>query len=829
MPPTDALDTTSASDSGATKPDKFVNLTGPGDDFVPGALAAFDYSPEDFADPTEEDKNTFHELVILASRTDVASRRFEVEQSWEARLFERSYQHLMPRRGGGWSLPGEGSKWGPLAIADSSALYSTNIYGRDKDIIAAAIARETPKIEFFPMDSSVASDVMAAEGANKYKDVYEKNNDLRSRLSELSYYYYTDDRAILYTRLVMDAQRFGTGPDGAPRGKEITTVVGKLEGKVPMQAACQAEMHFVQIYNEIDVTKAKAKYPWIAKEIRPGSCGIGEIELDKIARVNTKLALLGSYVTGDAMMREVTEQYTWIRPEMFYDECVTDVQREHFLELFPKGCLIVYAGQTFAFARPESMDDHIVVTHALPGNGQNRRALGTNNISVQKRLNSYLDLMDAYFRRTVPRRLYDSEAFDVEALKTQDNSPGDSTPFLRVPGVGVEQLVSVEPTPQPQPALPEFCKMFFDELPASLSGAVPSLFGGDTNTDTVGGIAIQRDQALARIGVAWASAKAAFTEACRQAVIAAATRAETISETLPGGQAVKIDPETLRGNVVCYSEYDSGLPESWKDRETRFMEIVNGAPANPFYAKMLQSPSNLRAIADNVRTADLHIPGEDSVKKALIEIDMLKVSAPLPNPAMLQAQAQLAQFKQGAADDANLGRPIPPEAPQMLQQLEQMIQSMPQEIPSIPVAQDESENHEVEAEVCWEWMNGDEGVKFKLGGVAEQQQGFQNVFLYWQGHEQMAAKLKPPAPAPHPPSISFKGEDLSPEAQTQALSQAGIQTSPDDVQKAKLINTQHEIVKKTVPKTVPTTENIAVNKIKRKQAEQPQQGPPSAK
>lgn len=816
MPPTQTDAPPQDNRESMSDSDQPLSLTAMPDDFVPGEQTSFDYSPEPFADLTDDQKNKLHELVILASRTDVASRRFEVEQAWEARLFERGYQHLMPRRGGGWSLPGEGSKWGPLAIADSSALYSTNIYGRDKDIICAAIARETPKIQFFPQNAKIATDVTAAEAANAYKDVYKKNNDLRSKLSEISYYYYTDDRAVLYTRLVLDAQHFGVNDDGSPRGREITTVLGKLECKVPMQAASQTEMHFAQIYNEIDVVTAKARYPWAAKDIRPGSCGIGEIELDKIARVNTKLALLGSYVTGDAMMREVTEQYTWLRPEVFYDESITETDREAFLKLFPRGVLIVYAGQTFCFARNESMDDKLKITHALPGNGQNRRALGTNNISVQKRLNAYMHIMDAFHRRTIARRLYDSEAFDVEALKLQDNSPGDSTPFLRQPGIGVDQLVTLEPTPQPQPSLPEFCKLFFEDIPASLTGAVPSLFGGSTNTDTVGGISIQRDQALARVGVAWTNAQEAIREACRQAVVAAASRPAEISETIPGGESVQIDPAVLKGNVVCYPEYDSAYPDDWRDRETRFTELVAGASTNPFYAELLKNVGNLRMIADNVRMAELHIPGEDSVKKQLIELDMLKSSGPVPNPDLLKAQQALQQAKEGAAADVNAGKPIPPEAPGMIAQLEQMAGSLPPLVSSVPVAKDASENHLVESETVWDWMNGEEGVKFKYG-TAEQVQAFENCYLHWQEHDAMAKKLAPAPPAPHPPSISFKGEDLPPDAQAQALKQAGITSTPDAQAQAKTTTTQHEIAKKVVPKTVPNQESITVNRLKRQQ------------
>jgi len=794
------------------------------EDYVPGEYTSFDVSDAPFAEFSEDAKNILRELVILAARTDVASRRFEVEQCWEARLFERGYQHLLPRKGGGWSLPGEGSKWGPLATADSSALYSTNIYGRDRDIIVAALAREVPETVFFPQDANNVADVQAAEAANQYKNIYEKNNNLRERLSEIAQYFYTDDRVILYTRGVADAQKFGRDENGQPSIQEITSVHGKLEGKVPTAVQYQSEMHFAQLYNEIDVSIAKCRYPWVAREIRPGSCGIGEIELDKIARVNTKLALLGSYVTGDAMMRDVTEQYTWVRPSMYFDECVPEDIRQEFLEQCPDGMLIVYAGQTLCFARNESMDNKLVVTHALPGIGQNRRALGTNNISVQKRLNAYLDLMDAFHRRTIPRRIYDMDAFDINALQAQDNEPGNSTPVLRQPGVPLNELMALEPTPQPQPSLPEFCQWYFEALPQSLVGTVPSLFGAPTNTDTVGGIQTQRDQALERQGTPWNNAKVAINQACKHAVMAAAARPSIIKASLPES-TIQIDPNVLKGSIVIYAEYDQSFPESWRERELRITEIAAQAPQNPFYAALLSVPANMRLIADNLRMADLHIPGEDSVKKQLIELDLLKTSAPIPNPTFMQAQDQLARIQTGMAFHRLSGLPMPDGAEQMFTQAQQLVGNMPQELPSIEPAPDESENHGVEGQTCFDWMNSEEGIKFK-NGTPEQRAGYQNVYLHWQTHMELKKKFapQPDAPAPH---VSIPFDKLDPNAQSQALARAGLKSSPDALAQKKTTDTQHEIAKRVVPKTIP--ESINIHKITRGKAnaQQPPTGSPA--
>ena len=768
--------------------------------FIPGQYAPFDYSPEPFAKLDDTQKNKIRELVLLASRRDVASRRFEVEQRWEERLFNRGYQHLLPRRGGGWSLPGEKSVWGPLASADSAALYATNTIGRDTDILCAAIAREVPKSNFFPGKPEDPASIRAADSANKYKYIYEKNSDLRNLLMEVAHYYCSDGRVLYYTRHVRDAEAFGVDEQGQPRGAEITNVYGVLEHKVPMQAQTQKEMDGIQVFTELDIAVARAKYSWIADKIKPGSPGIGEIELDMIARVNTRLALLGSYVTGDAMQRDVTEQMTWFRPQAFFDDTVSKEDREGFLKLFPKGCLVVYCGQEFCFARNEGMDDHLHVSHALPGIGQNRRTLMSSNIPVQKRLNTWIDLMDAFFRRTVPRRHYAAGVFDIEALQAQENVPGKSSPFELQPGVSVDQLCWIEPTPTPQPAMPDFIQSWFGEVAASLSGAADSLFSASSEDEVgptpVGTIKIRRDQALARIGLAWNSAKIAFAESTRQAAMAAADgrAGQTISDFVPGQGGISLDANDLKGNILCYPEYDAAFPESWSEKETRFRDIITQSAANPFYQAMIKIPKNMRIIADNARCSELSVPGEGAVKKQLMEIELLTQSAPIPNPSLEQIQQQMTELEAS-------GQPIPPEAAQQMQ-------GIPPQISSVPVATDASEDHPTEALTCFEWMNSEDGQKFK-NGTEEEQEAYENVHLHWQAHEEMAKKLSGQAPQ-IPPRVNIGMKDLPPMGRTQAAGKAGLMIPPQEFEKKDQVDLQRKVHEKIVPKLVP--EQYQVNK-----------------
>jgi hypothetical protein len=826
-----------------------------------GEFAPFPYSNHDFANLTSDQKNKLKGLVLNASRSDVASRRFEVEQAWEAELFERGYQHLKPRRGGGWSLPGENSRWGINATSDVSSLFATNTYSRDHDIVVSALSREIPDAIFVPTNPDDESSIITAEIADDFKDIFTFNNDLRARLTEGAHYLFTDDRVVLYTYFELNGQKYGfdipsTGDAEVPEeeaqapaeessesdepvdvnevaslpadepeevqaprsqrsanGREILKIYGKLGSKVPISVNTQSEMPWVQLYDDVDVSVAKAMFPWIADKITPGTCGIGEIELDYIARLNTKLALTGNYVTGDSLVRNVVIQWTWLRPMAFFDTSIESSERDEFLQLFPDGVLICMVGQEFAFARNENLDDHITIAHPYPGAGQNRRALGSSLIGPQKRLNNWIDLMDSFFVSTIPRKWMDNDAFNVEGIRGQTNKPGDIGPFQRQPGVPVNELIFVEPTPQPQAALPDFIMKFFTDVPQSLSGAVPSLFGAPIG-GAVGseGYAMQRDQALERMGVPWCALKSAFAEVFRQAVVCAGRcRKGDISEFVPGRGTLTLHVADLKGSVLCYPDYDSNFPESASERETRFSEIITGAPTNPFFAALLSNTHNMREIANANKMSKLEIPGEDSTEKQLGELEVLLESGPQQNPEIVQMNQQLQEVKEGIAADIQAGKEIPPDAAAMAVKFEQMvqqkIQSLPPMVSTVPVAQDESENHTVEASTLLEWMNGRVGRKFKSGSD-EQKMVFANVHLHWQEHVAMAKKLaaqnaQPPVPK-EAISVSVPLDKFPSSIQAQVFQKAGFVASPADFDQNNLQQTQRKIAEKSVPETIAT-------------------------
>ena len=827
-----------------------------------GVYAPFPYSPEPFAELSDSGRLALLQLDDIATKADVAARRMEVEQAWEALHFERGYQHLLRGKRGGWELPG-GGQGKKANERNHNSIYDTNVYGPKGDIICAALSREVPRVEFFPANPEWGPDKIASEEADRFKDIWARNNNLHDLLTQVARVFWNEDRAVMWTRYELNGQKYGfeedtttptvpqdelnppdrepTGQEGQedylevttsdseggddiegllaesgvgngskkPLGMEVTTIHGKLDNKVPISVDNVCEMPFVQLMLDYDVSIVRGMFPWIASKITPGSDGQSATQLDRIARENVRQAVLGAYVTGDSLSRHTTVKFTWLRPSMFLDQSVSDENRAELIEAFPDGCLLARAGKEYAFSRNEKMDDHIVIGHPTPGKGQNRRAMGTALISVQKRINDWVDLLDDFFKRTVPKKWMNAEAFDMDAIKNEPNVPGSIGPFQPQPGLTVEsQYIMVEPTPTHQPALPDFIKWFITTLSEEISGALPSLFGNATGENTVGNAVIQRDQALQRVGCPWNSIQDMFALAAAQAVKCAAEcrDGKEITQNLgPGRGNVTVNTANLLGgNVLCYAESNPAFPESWQQKESKIMDLVNKSSANPALAQWIFSPSNLAETASALRMKNYKVAGASSVTKQQSEFEVLLRQGPMPNPQLIQMQQGLAKIKGEMQEHAQGGGQVPPEAMAMVQQVQQASQALSPMVSTLPVAQDESENHLVEANTAFDWLNSTEGQKFRFG-TPKQQAGFANVHLHWSEHVAMAKKIaamNQPPQKPPSESISIDVSKMPPPVAVAALGKAGIPATPQMFEQQSETALNHKVAGKAIPEAL---------------------------
>jgi uncharacterized phosphatase len=577
---------------------------------------------------------------------------------------------------------------------------------------------------------------------------------------------------------------------GIPRGQEHVEICGKLEAKVvPINVQEQQEMTAVNVSKEFDIDYIKAKFPEKADDIKPGGSGIAEVELDRIARINVALALEASYITGDSMVTDVTLHRVWMRPCVFMGAEDPESRKELF-DNFPDGVKVYLAGDTFLRAYNEKLDDHVHVIQALPGTGQNRKSLCSPLMPIQRRLNTWMDLLDAFATRVVPQRYLAQEVFNIDAVSQQSSGPGPYIPFLlnKIPaGRTVQELIFVEPTPTPQPWLLQLIIYFIEQLPQMIVHAMPTLFGSQSNEDKsqpMSGIAmaLQRDQALGAISSPWHALKMAWCHIYLQAVqLASLCRNHSIHETAANGDAVDIEIDNLRGGVVCFPEEDSNIPSTFSQKQAQWQQAL--ATSIPPIAMALASEiRNIKGFLEAYGLTHLKSSKVDAYEKQFGELEVLLKTAPVPNPQRVMMEEQLEQVKAQAGKQLAFDRvALTPEQEAQMSGMEQAMKSLPPLVSSVEIK--DTDDHAAEAECLLNFINEAAGRKL-ANGTEEEQQAFQNINLHLKEHQ---ALVKPPEPQTKPPSESINFKDLPPDPAAQLLQKAGLQTTGADV----VLNREH--------------------------------------
>ncbi len=773
------------------------------EEYAPGELAPSIVTTQKVWRPDElkakDLTGAIEALFKSGSDTDEAARRFSVVQTWQDRHFDRGYQHLDGDGKGGWTIAGASSSStrNGVSAMDDAGLYPTNIYSSQGDIATGTLVRGKIIPNFVPKKSKQPQDVAGAAMANQYKKVWSKNNcELQQNISDLGW---TDCRVLTWTRSIAD-KRFGTNDQGQPMRMEITTAHGVLESKLPMMVDKLTDAGYAMVFEEMDYAIARAAYPWMKSKIKPSWGAYGEQEFERIARINTRIGITGKYVTGTSGIREATMAYAWFRPGQFFDDGITDARREILLQEFPDGLFCVFAGPELCCAWNESLDDHLGLGMYMRGFGQNRRAMGTSDVPIQKRINIWADLWDKFVRTAIPITLLDDRAFDAEAVSQLEASPRRFMPVALDESQTMEQVVGQTPAPTPIAGMMEMFQYYVGPLIQSIDGATPALFGGGEGEDnTVGATQIRLNQALQRYGPPWQMMNRLLSKACYQAAkCCGANRGEAFSDSVEDGEEIEIDPSILAAGNFTWPETVGEIPESGAQREAKVLSLLDSASTNPQIASIIATPSNAREIVTALRLDDVITVDEaESEDKQLEETEVLLETQPLLNPAYQQLQAQIQQLgplhqqaQEQALAQTQAGQPPAPDAidqgqqlEQQLNDLQQQLQSTPQYLPSVPVAQDTSEDHATEAATLFSWMQGTEGRMLRRKAAQEPEGGpnwakWTNNYLHWQGHQAMVEKMAQPQAQPVKTAVTIPIDKVDDQTKVAALQKAGIQVDP---------------------------------------------------
>jgi hypothetical protein len=516
-----------------------------------------------------------------------------------------------------------------------------------------------------------------------------------------------------------------TGVRRVAKGQEVISVVGGLELNTPVWANEMHEYPYLQWSMEVHRAKLKASYPHAADKIQMG----GPQTADEVYARATRVAIAQGLPTthpGDALFNLITFSRTWIRPWSFYaieDKSVRDA----LLALFPDGCYVAYAGDTYCESRNESMDDRWRVMHALPGDGQNRPSVGDSLVQIQERYNTLSNIQAETYEYGIPPIYADPQVLDFDALANQTAEPAAHYPARARPGQPLSAGFFQPAPAQVPPDLVRHQQELMGPVSQFLTGLFPAVFGGEMESvKTASGYAMARDQALGRLGLVWRRLKTFYADVMLLSVDCfRKNRPEDAEIPIlgPGGEFESrwIRLADLKGNIQAHPESDETFPRLKSQQRAVVQQLM--ASSDPMIQQALADPSNIGFVKGVLGLSELVVPGEDSRNKQLREIDVLLAGAPvytsvIPSEARNLSSIADASEMQRQRDSSGTDRPRNDKTNEG---------SVLTPSVSIDLLFD---NHVVELEECRRWANSDAGQIARIENPA----GFANVRAHAEAH-----------------------------------------------------------------------------------------------
>jgi len=544
-------------------------------------------------------------------------------------------------------------------------------------------------------------------------------------------------------------------------GQEVISVVGGLELNTPVWANEMHEYPYLQWSMEVHRAKLKASYPLAADKIQLG----GPQSADEVYARASRVAIAQGLPTthpGDALFNLITFSRTWIRPWAFYaieDKSVRDT----LLALFPDGCYVAFAGDTYCESRNETMDDCWRVMHALPGDGQNRPSVGDSLVQIQERYNTLSNIQAETYEYGIPPIYADPQVLDFDALSNQTAEPAAHYPARARPGQPLAAGFFQPAAAQVPPDLVRHQQELMGPVAQFLTGLFPAVFGGEMDSQkTASGYAMARDQALGRLGLVWRRLKQFYSDVMLLSVDCfRKNRPEDAEIPIlgPGGEFEShwIRLADLKGNIQAYPESDETFPRLKSQQRGVVQQLM--ASSDPLIQQALADPANIGFVKSVLGLSDLVVPGEDSRNKQLREIEILMHSAPIQvrvaggreqvvgegkTPTLRETREGWGTQQTSTPDTHNPTPDTynsPPDTHNLTPDTYHLLPSLPVDLLF--------DNHGVELEECRRWANSDAGQIARIENPA----GFANVRAHAEAHLRaigLAYANSNAAPAPKP-------------------------------------------------------------------------------
>ena len=533
-----------------------------------------------------------------------------------------------------------------------------------------------------------------------------------------------------------------TGPDEKPKGKQLITAHGALNLKRPQWAQEQSQFHYLALEDEFHYAILRHAHPHVADKIKPGAGFGADDAYERNARLSSAEGTRLLTQTGPAQSILCTYARIWFRPSAFW--ILSKDSREKFFKACPEietvGYRANFAGDVYCEGRAESMDKHWRIYHAMPGRGQHRPGTGSSMISVQDRFNTFSNISAETYEYGIPITYRDAESFDEEANEDQRSEPGSEVPIYLDPGADIRAKVMQTRADSVSPDMYKHMMDLMGPIGQFLTGYYPALQGNpDVQTETVGGIAIQRDQAMGRAGVPYVPMKVAHADITSLACEDFQDKQKTgiVKQTTKGAtgeyETEAVDVAALEGSAKAHPAGEEGFPEMPMQSRATAMQLMDSPQGQALIQDPEVGPDNAELFCKLSGIDGVKIPGAIAKKKAMRCIGFLTKIQPGADQS-----ADMSQIAAALVDS-------------------------------------EVDDSQALAAAVKRWMNDDDGMRcFKRNG-----QGYQNVRAYMLAQK---ALIPPPQPATKAIGENFTTnfKDLPPAAQQKLLAQLGINLAPED-------------------------------------------------
>lgn len=494
-----------------------------------------------------------------------------------------------------------------------------------------------------------------------------------------------------------------------PKSRICLEAYGGLYIKIANYAKKQCDTPYLIFSYETHYVNPLEMYPDLAKKL-PAPSGWSNIGVndpyEQYGRLNTQYR-------GEFPIENVTVKNCWLRPASFNILPEEDMKR--MKKLFPDGAKVVMVNEVVADYENECLDDCWTLTQNPMSDFLNHDPLGELLTNVQDIVNDLISLTLQTIEHGIPQTWVDPAVVNFDAQRQIEAMPGTLTPTK--PLSGSKNLGESFYTTKTASLAPEIFNFYriVQELGQFVSGALPSLFGGQNNAGssrTASEYAMSKGMALQRLQTPWKMMTIWWKEIFGKAIpayIKCIEEDERVVEKSAQGGYVNtfIRKAELDGKIGSIElEPDEKMPITDEQQADMIMQLFQ--LNNQQIMGALMDPENLPYIKKVIKIPQFRLPGEDDRQKQYEEINILVNSEPIV---------------------------LPPSNEDIIAAQESGQQIQPNEQSSVEIDPD-VDNHEVEASICRSWLIGSAGRLAKQENPA----GYKNVLLHMKAHNDIAAQ-----------------------------------------------------------------------------------------